>query len=95
MLVRNTGNTIIDSLDIAYFVWNNDSIGIPEQGPPTYWVNPINPGEEVIINLTKWDTINVNSPLVDGTYLLLVKLFPRLIPPNPNKTMERTFILEQ
>jgi uncharacterized protein YcfL len=93
VLVKNTGDIIVDSIEIAYYIWR-DTMGIPESGPSTNWVNSINPGEEVVINLSKWDTINGNIPLEDGTYQLLVRLFPRLIPSDPSKSMERTFIIE-
>ena len=93
VLVKNTGVINIDSLGISYFVMIVDSIETKEYGPPTHWINTISPGEEVIISLNKWDTINGNTPLNDGTYLIYVYLARFL--PTPAIWKERTFILEQ
>lgn len=90
--IKNNGIYNIDSIGITYFVMLVDSSETEEYGPPTYWTNTINPGEEVIISLSKWDTISGNTPLNDGTYWIYVKLGKFI--PSGLTTKDKTFILE-
>jgi len=89
--IRNNGVVSVDSLGINYFVMMVDSTETKEDGPVT-WVTTINPGEEIIVDLTQWDTITGNTPLIDGTYYLYVKLGKYI--PSGNTTKDKTFIVE-
>ena len=90
--VRNEGMTNIDTLDISYFVMMVDSVETKEIGPSTQWTTTIKPGDEIVIELNQWDTINGNTPLIDGTYVIEVWL-SRYIPSNRTRK-EKNFILE-
>jgi len=89
--IRNNGVVSVDSLGVNYFVMMVDSIEIKEYGPVT-WITTINPGEEMIVNLTKWDTITGNTPLIDGTYYLYVILGKYI--PSGHTEKDKTFIVE-
>ena len=90
--VRNEGMTNIDTLDISYFVMMVDSVETKEIGPSTQWTTTIKPGDEIVIELNQWDTINGNTPLIDGTYVIEAWL-SRYIPSNRTRK-EKNFILE-
>jgi len=94
VLVKNDGIINVDSLDISYSILIDTNIYnyTNQFGPSTRWTNTIKPGDEVIINLTKWDTINGNTPLYDGTYTIYVWLSRFL--PNDKTRKEKSFILE-
>jgi hypothetical protein len=89
--IRNNGVVSVDSLGVNYFVMMVDSIETKDYGPVT-WITTINPGEEMIVNLSKWDTITGNTPLIDGTYYLYVKLGKYI--PGGDTEKEKTFIVE-
>jgi len=90
--VRNTGIYSVYNFDISYLIMTLDSVN-RQDGPMTF-IDTINPGEELIINLTKWDTISGNTPLNDGTFWIYVFFDVPSGSLDSPTNKKKTFILE-